>query len=44
MTERVELVTGCSTGIGLATALLLRERGFRVFASARRTRDTVLTY
>jgi len=33
------LVTGCSTGIGLATASLLRERGFRVFASARRTRD-----
>ena len=39
MTERVVLVTGCSTGIRLATASLLRERGFRVFASARCTRD-----
>lgn len=30
------LVTGCSTGIGLATALALHRRGYRVFAGVRR--------
>lgn len=33
---RAALVTGCSTGIGRATALALDSRGFAVFASARR--------
>lgn len=33
--DRAVLVTGCSTGIGRCTALLLRERGYRVFATAR---------
>ena len=33
------LVTGCSTGIGRATAVEAVERGHRVFASARRRED-----
>jgi NAD(P)-dependent dehydrogenase (short-subunit alcohol dehydrogenase family) len=31
----VALVTGCSTGIGFETALLLARRGYRVFATLR---------
>ena len=37
--ERVILVTGCSSGIGRAAALALAERGHRVFASARNRND-----
>lgn len=33
------LITGCSSGIGRTTAFLLRERGWRVFASARKEAD-----
>ena len=33
------LVTGCSSGIGLATAKLLRERGWHVVPTARKTED-----
>lgn len=38
---RPVLITGCSSGIGYAAARGLRERGFRVFASARRPADVV---
>ncbi len=37
--QRSVLITGCSSGIGLATARLLRERGYRVFATARKAED-----
>ncbi|MCX8049723.1 MAG: SDR family NAD(P)-dependent oxidoreductase [Methylohalobius sp.] len=33
------LITGCSSGIGYITAKGLRERGYRVFASARKLED-----
>ena len=36
---RTVLITGCSSGIGLCTARGLRERGHRVFATARRPAD-----
>jgi NAD(P)-dependent dehydrogenase (short-subunit alcohol dehydrogenase family) len=34
------LITGCSTGIGHAAAHALHRRGWRVFASCRKTQDT----
>ncbi len=37
--ERTVLVTGCSSGIGQATAGLLRERGWQVFPTARSPED-----
>lgn len=37
--ERSAVVTGVSSGIGMATALLLGERGYRVFGSVRHERD-----
>lgn len=37
--ERSILITGCSTGIGLAGARALKSRGWRVLATARRPED-----
>ena len=36
---RSVLITGCSSGIGLATAELLKSRGWRVIATARKPED-----
>jgi NAD(P)-dependent dehydrogenase (short-subunit alcohol dehydrogenase family) len=36
---RTILITGCSSGIGLCCARGLRERGYRVFATARKADD-----
>jgi NAD(P)-dependent dehydrogenase (short-subunit alcohol dehydrogenase family) len=37
--HRTILITGCSSGIGLATAIHLRDRGWRVVPTARKERD-----
>lgn len=39
MTKRSILITGCSSGIGLASARTLRARGWRVLATARKIED-----
>ncbi len=39
MTERTILITGCSSGIGWASARALKARGWRVFATARSRQD-----
>jgi NAD(P)-dependent dehydrogenase (short-subunit alcohol dehydrogenase family) len=41
MTAKSILITGCSSGIGLCVAEGLRQRGYRVFATARRTTDVM---
>lgn len=40
--DRSVLVTGCSSGIGAATARVLRERGWRVFPTARKPEDLAI--
>ncbi len=39
MQNKPVLITGCSSGIGLNIAGCLRDRGYRVFASARKPED-----
>lgn len=39
MTGKTILITGCSSGIGLASARILKERGWRVLATARTPED-----
>jgi len=39
MTKPTILITGCSSGIGLASARMLRDRNWRVFATARDAGD-----
>jgi NAD(P)-dependent dehydrogenase (short-subunit alcohol dehydrogenase family) len=39
MHERTILITGCSSGIGYCVARGLRQRGYRVFATARKHAD-----
>ena len=33
------LITGCSSGIGLQTALIMKEKNYKVYASARKQKD-----
>jgi short-subunit dehydrogenase len=33
------LITGCSSGIGLATAIMLKENGYKVYTTARKKQD-----
>lgn len=40
--QRSILITGCSSGIGLASARLMRKRGWRVLATARRPEDLAM--
>lgn len=39
MTQKTILITGCSSGIGYASAVGLRDAGWRVFASCRKAED-----
>lgn len=39
MAQKNILITGCGSGIGHHSALALKERGYRVFASARKPED-----
>ena len=39
MTQKTILITGCSSGIGYCSVKILKEHGYRVFASARKRGD-----
>lgn len=39
MNNKSILITGCSSGIGYSAALILKQRGYRVFAAARKPAD-----
>ena len=39
LTGKTVLITGCSSGIGYTCAHGLKDRGYRVFASARQQQD-----
>jgi NAD(P)-dependent dehydrogenase (short-subunit alcohol dehydrogenase family) len=40
--QRSVLITGCSSGIGLSAARMLKDRGWRVFATARKPEDLAM--
>lgn len=42
MTQRSILITGCSSGIGLASAKVMKARGWRVLATARTAEDRAM--
>lgn len=42
MSARTLLITGCSSGIGLASAKLMKARGWRVIATARKASDLAM--
>lgn len=44
MNQKSILITGCSSGIGYTCAKGLKERGYRVFATARSTEDLARLY
>jgi NAD(P)-dependent dehydrogenase (short-subunit alcohol dehydrogenase family) len=39
--DRTVLITGCSSGIGYASAKMLKQRGWRVFATVRKDADLI---
>ena len=42
VSNRSVLITGCSSGIGLASAIVLKQRGWRVLATARKPEDLAM--